>query len=87
MWFNKHKQLQQSWDLPEHQLKSLSVILSGLCFKLFQIEAINFLKYDIKGHSHIELLFNEHTFTAFCINLKEPIITHISYSDFCHTQY
>ena len=83
-----HKQMQQYWDIPEHQLKSLLVILSGLCIKLFLTKVINFYKFVLKSHLHIELYFQEHTFEAFYINLKKPIITYIyPLQTFCHTWY
>ena len=75
------KQLQQYWDVPEYQLKSLLVILSGLCIKLLLTKAINFHKFVVKSHLCIELYFHEHTFAAFYINLKKSIITYISSSD------
>ena len=80
-----HQQLQHFWDILEYKLKSLSVILTGLCVKLFLTKVINFHKCAIKSHSYIELYFNEHTFTAFYINLKEPIITYILHRLLSHS--
>ena len=78
-----HKQLQKSWDLPEHQFKSLSQSSWAACVSnYFKQKQLIFASMSFtKSFTHWTLFQQAH-FRSF---LPIPQGTNYYFSDFCHT--